>query len=160
MNTHEMPHARLSGLVALLLLAFGSVVPAAAAGEPAGATGMLTAVSGQGAGQVILASTAEDGGTFHVQITITIHSAQPNTRFILERTADFAPVGTCTSTTWTRFSEPWDIVDLVTSSGGAGAVHFDMGRPFTSGTQFDVQVRARGDDGSLLASECLTLTVK
>jgi hypothetical protein len=47
-------------------------------------------------------------------------------------------------------------------NGGAGALHFGISRgaPFVDGVRFDVQWRLEGNDGSILQSDCLTVTVK
>jgi hypothetical protein len=51
---------------------------------------------------------------------------------------------------------------LVTSAGGAGALHFEIqrGAPFFDGVSFDVQWRVVGTDGTVLQSDCFTVTVK
>jgi hypothetical protein len=117
----------------------------------------LTAVTGQGTGHVLVAPTAEDQGTFAVQVTANIHGATPNTTFAVARAADLNPDGVCTEATgWLPLG------DLTTSPGGAGAAHFEVhrGAPFLSGVRFDVVFRAVGSDGTELRSECLTVTVK
>ena len=51
---------------------------------------------------------------------------------------------------------------LITANGGAGALHFEISRgaPFVDGVRFDVQWRLEGNDGSILQSDCFTVTVK
>jgi hypothetical protein len=117
----------------------------------------LTAVTGQGTGHVLVAPTAEDQGTFAVQITVNIHGAAPNTTFAVARAVDLNPDGVCTMATgWLPLG------DLTTSPGGAGAAHFEVhrGAPFLSGVRFDAVFRAVGSDGTELRSDCLTVTVK
>jgi hypothetical protein len=117
----------------------------------------LSAVTGQGAGQVLVAPTSEDQGTFAVQVEINIHDAAPNVTFAVARAVDLNPDGVCTMASgWLPLGE------LTTSAGGAGAAHFEVhrGAPFVSGVRFDVVFRAVGSDGSELRSDCLTVTVK
>jgi hypothetical protein len=52
---------------------------------------------------------------------------------------------------------------LITSSGGAGALHFEVSRgaPFLDGVSFDVVFRVVDLAGNtVLQSDCLTVTVK
>jgi hypothetical protein len=137
------------GMMALVLF------PASAVADPTGAQATLTAVSGTGSGKVVIAPTAEDHGTFAVQITVNVHGARPNRTYVINRAPDLNSDGDCTGAF--MFTST-----LVTSAGGAGAVHFDLhrGAPFVSGTKFDVKWQLLGDDGSQLVSDCLTVTVK
>jgi hypothetical protein len=80
----------LVGLTGLIL------PPSAAAAEPAGAQAALTAVSGTGSGLVLIAPTAEDQGTFAVQITVNVRDASPNMAYTVSRAADLNPDGVCT----------------------------------------------------------------
>jgi hypothetical protein len=106
---------------------------------------------------VLIAPTAEDHGTFAVQITVNVHDASPNMGYIVSRAVDLNPDGVCTLASGWLTNGP-----LATSSGGAGAAHFEVhrGAPFVSGVRFDVEFRALGTDGSELRSECVTVTVK
>ena len=61
--------AALTGLILL---------PTATSASPDGAQAVLTAVSGSGSGLVTIAPTAEDHGTFAVEVTVNIHDASPN----------------------------------------------------------------------------------
>jgi hypothetical protein len=47
-------------------------------------------------------------------------------------------------------------------TAGAGALHFEIqhGAPFIDGVSFDVIWRVIGTDGTILESDCLTVTVK
>jgi hypothetical protein len=117
----------------------------------------LTAVTGQGTGHVLAAPTAEDQGTFAVQVTVNIQGATPNTTFAVARAVDLNPDGLCTE------ASGWlPLGDLTTSPGGGGAAHFEVhrGAPFLSGVRFDAVFRAVGSDGTELRSGCLTVTVK
>jgi hypothetical protein len=117
----------------------------------------LTAVTGQGTGHVLVAPTAEDQGSFAVQVEVNIHGATPNTTFAVARAVDLNPNGVCTE------ASGWlPLGDLTTSPGGAGAAHFEVhrGAPFLSGVRFDAIFRAVGSDGTELRSDCLTVTVK
>lgn len=123
----------------------------------------MTAIAGQGYGFVTVSPTAHDvvaPGTFDVQGTINVHGAAPNTTFAVLRRVDFNPDGVCTGPTWLTLPSPTP--DLTTSAGGAGAVHFEItrGAPLFDGVRFNVQWRLEGDDGSILESNCLTVTVK
>jgi hypothetical protein len=141
----------LVGLTGLIL------PPSAAAAEPAGAQAALTAVSGTGSGLVLIAPTAEDQGTFAVQITVNVRDASPNMAYTVSRAADLNPDGVCTLASGWLVNGPLD-----TSPAGAGAAHFEVhrGAPFVSGARFDVEFRVLGNDGSELLSECVTVTVK
>jgi hypothetical protein len=138
------------GVVALLPF------PTAAVANPTGAQAAITAVSGTGSGQVLIAPSAKDHGTFAVEVTINVHGAS-GTEYAVTRAVDLIPDGTCTlASGWL----PTGMLD--TSTGGAGAEHVELhrGAPFVSGTRFDVVFRLVGNDGSELRSECVTVTVK
>jgi hypothetical protein len=149
-----LPKLLLGVGVALLMAAGG--VPAAVA-EPDGAQAALTAVSGTGSGQVLIAPTAEDQGTFAVEVTVNVHDASPNMTYTVSRAVDLNPDGVCTLASGWLINGPLD-----TSSAGAGAAHFEVhrGAPFVSGVRFDAEFRVLGADGSELRSECVTVTVK
>jgi hypothetical protein len=129
-----------------------------------GALGSLTAITGQGSGQIKLATTAHDvlgPNTFDIEGTISVQGAVANSTFAVLRRVDFTPDGTCTSSTWLALPPP-NSPDLAVSAGGAGALHFEIskGSPLLDGVSFDVQWRLNGSDGSILQSDCLTVTVK
>jgi hypothetical protein len=128
-----------------------------AAAEPDGAQATLTAVSGTGSGLVLIAPTAEDQGTFAVEVTVNVHDALPNMAYIVSRAVDLNPDGVCTLASGWLTNGP-----LNTSSAGAGAAHFEVhrGAPFVSGVRFDAEFRVLGADGNELRSECVTVTVK
>ena len=132
------------------------LLPASSAFAGGAAQSELVATTGQGAGRVIVAPTAQDHGTFAAEITVNIHDAAPNTTFSVWRTPDLVPDGICTGPLL-PFGE-----SFTTSAGGAGATHFhfERGAPFVSGVQFDVAFRAIGSDGSVLQGDCMTVTVK
>jgi hypothetical protein len=177
-----------SAVFVALVLAISVVLTAPARADPSGASGTntqvsLTAKSGQGSGLVELTMTAEeplnaDGVRIeHVQITVHIVGALPDATYRIARAVDprdisdvGTPDGQCpaldASTGWRAFSDL-----LTTSSGGAGAIHFDVSPPaptrFVSGVSFDIQwqVIHLNSDGSLdlgqeLRTECFTITVK
>jgi hypothetical protein len=145
-------------LMAVLAMAGGILLGGLTAQAAQGTQSTLTAVAGHGTGRVIVASTAAGEGTFVAEITIAVHDAAPNTTFSVQRAPDLVPDGTCTGTTYLPFAG----VTLTTSAGGAGATqfHFERGAPFVSGTQFDVRFQVVGSDGTVLQSECMTVTVK
>jgi hypothetical protein len=121
----------------------------------------LTAISGQGSGNISFSPTAKNEGTnqFDVQITANIHGATPNTEFTVSRNVDFSRDGICTNTSFLPFNPAF-----TTSPGGAGAAHYEVQRgpptAFVEGASFDVSFRVAGTDGTLLTSECITVTVK
>jgi hypothetical protein len=116
----------------------------------------LTATVGQGAGQVVVAPTSQDHGTFEAEITVTIDGAAPNTTFNIVRAPDLTPNGLCTGS-YIPFGQT-----LTTSADGSGALHFSFhkGSPLVSGVKFDVAFRALGSDGTILQGNCMTVTVK
>lgn len=144
----------------------GVVAAALATGALAdpGTHSKLTAIAGQGAGIVEVAPTANDVAgpdTFDVQGTVNVHGAAPNTTFTVLRRVDLNPDGVCTGAIWLTLPPPNEQA-LTTSNGGAGALHFEIARgaPFVDGVSFDVQWRLVGSDGSILESDCFTVTVK
>lgn len=139
-----------AGLTSLIVL------PTAANAAPDGAQAVLTAVSGSGSGLVLIAPTAQDQGTFAVEVAVNIHDASPNTVYTVSRAVDLNPDGVCTLASGWLVNGP-----LTTSAAGAGAAHFEVhrGAPFVSGTRFDVEFRVLGNDGSELLSQCVTVTV-
>lgn len=146
-----------SGLIALALF------PTGVRADP-GAVSNLTAITGQGSGLVKVAPTAHDvvgSNTFDVQGTINVHGAVPNATFTVLRRVDLNPDGICTGAIWLGLPVPNSPI-LTTSAGGAGALHFEISRgaPFVDGVRFDVQWRLAGSDGTILESDCLTVTVK
>jgi hypothetical protein len=149
-------HRLISSLAAAAMTGL-VLLPTAASASPAGAQAVLTAVSGSGSGRVTIAPTAEDQGTFAVEVTANIHDASPDMIYTVSRAVDLNPDGVCT------LASGWLVNgSLETSSAGAGAAHFEVHRgvPFVSGTQFDVEFRVLGTDGSELLSDCVTVTVK
>jgi hypothetical protein len=123
----------------------------------------LTAISGQGSGNIAVSPTARNVGLnqFDGQVTVNIHDAAPNTVFTASRNADFNADGICTNPSFAPFSSA-----ITTSAGGAGAAHYEVlrGPPafplFVEGAKFDVSFRVVGTDGTVLTSECFTVTVK
>jgi hypothetical protein len=145
-------------LVAAIAALLAAAFVAFAQAEP-GTHSDLTAIRGQGSGFVEISPTAktEDGFTLDVQGTVNIHGAAPNTDFTVSRAPDASADGICTGS----FSTLPEIPVLTTSAGGAGAIHFevDRGAP-PEGASFDVIFRAVGTDGTVLQSDCFTVTVK
>jgi hypothetical protein len=150
--------AGLVGFIAALMAVV--LFPAAAVADPTGAQAAITPVEGTGgtgSGQVLIAPSAKDHGTFAVEVTINIHGANEGVEYTVTRAVDRVPDGECT------LDSGWlPTGSLATSAGGAGAEHVELhrGAPFVSGTRFDVIFRLVGDDGSELRSECVTVTVK
>jgi hypothetical protein len=98
----------------------------------------------------------ESAARFDAQGTVNIPGAAPNTVFTVSRRPDLNPNGVCTGSTWLPLPGR-----LTTSAGGAGAFHFEVqGAPFLEGVRFDVIFRAVGTDGTVLQSDCFTVTVK
>ena len=147
-----------------LLLGLAAATLAGGALAEPGTHSDLTAITGQGMGIVEVAPTADDfagPGTFDVQGTVHVHGTLPNTVFTVQRRVDLNPNGVCTGATWLNLpGTPTPV--LTTSDGGAGALHFEIARgaPFLDGVSFDVQWRLVGTDGSILQSDCFTVTVK
>ena len=153
---------RKNQLVIALVIAT-AVLASAAQAEP-GTHSELVPIAGQGTGIVEVAPTAHDvvgPGTFDVQGTVNVHHATPGTTFTVLRRVDLTPDGVCTGPTWLLLPPP-NGTAVATSSGGSGALHFEISRgaPFRDGVRFDVQWRLVGTDGSILQSDCLTVTVK
>ena len=149
--------------VVAAVAALAGVVASSAQGDP-GARGALTAIAGHGVGSVELAPTAHDvvaPGTFDIQGTVNVRQAAPNTDFTVLRRVDFNPDGNCTGAIWMMLPAP-NAAAFTTSEGGAGALHFEISKaaPLLDGVGFDVQWRLVGSDGSILESDCLTVTVK
>jgi hypothetical protein len=123
----------------------------------------LTAISGQGSGNIAVSPTANNVGLnqFDGQVTVNIHGVAPNTVYTASRNADFNANGICTNTTFAPFSPA-----ITTSAEGTGAAHYEVlrGPPafplFVEGAKFDVSFRVVGTDGTVLTSECFTVTVK
>lgn len=146
-----------------VVLGLVAALAATAHAQP-GTHSELTAIAGQGAGRVEVSPTAHDvaaPGTFDVQGTVNLHGATPATVFAVLRRVDFNPDGACTGALWMALPPPNEQA-LTTSEGGAGALHFEIfrGAPLFDGVRFDVEWRLEGSDGSVLQSDCLTVTVK
>ncbi len=158
MNKLQISRLSVVRLIAVLAAAGGILLGALAAQAAQGTQSELTAVAGHGTGRVIVSSTAAGAGTFVAEITINIHDAAPNSTFSVQRAPDLVPDGTCTGTSYLPFAG----VTLTTSAGGAGATHFhfERGAPFVTAIQFDVMFQVLGNDGTVLQSECMTVTVQ
>src|SRR5215813_11244420 len=132
---------RISGLRALAVVLFAACAATVAAptaqADPTGAQSELTAVTGQGAGLVIVSPTRAGQGDFVAQVKVNIHDAAPNTTFTVTRAIDDPADGVCTSTDFVT------VATLQTSAGGAGAVEFvRSGGP--EGLKFDLFIRVLG----------------
>jgi hypothetical protein len=147
-----------------VLLGLAAAGLAGGAHAQPGTHSKLTAIAGQGAGIVEVAPTAHDvvgPDTFDVQGTVNVHAATASTTFTVLRRVDLNPDGVCTGAMWLTLPPPNEPA-LTTSNGGAGALHFEISRgaPLTDGVRFDAQWRLVGGDGSVLESDCFTVTVK
>lgn len=176
-------------VVVALILVTSMVLAGRARADPDSASATntqmdLIATAGQGSGLVELTMTAEeplnaDGvRDEHVQITVAVHGALPETTYRIARAVDPSdisdigtPDGQCpalggASSSWRAFGDL-----LTTSAGGAGAIHFDVTPPpptrFVSGVSFDIQwqVIHVNPNGTLdlrqeLRTECFTIAVK
>jgi hypothetical protein len=147
-----------------VLLGVAAAALATGALADPGTQSKLTAIVGQGVGIVEVAPTGHDVAgpdTVDVQGTVNVHDAAPDTTFTVLRRVDLNPDGVCTGATWLTLPPPNEPA-LTTSNGGAGALHFEIARgaPFADGVSFDVQWQLVGSDGSILESDCFTVTVK
>jgi hypothetical protein len=139
-------------LVVSTMLLLGALFSQTAQAGSGAASSPLT---GDGSGRIAVALTREDPGTLVAQITANVHNASPNTTYSVQRALDPTADGTCDSL------GPFEEVGtLDTNSAGAGAAHIEVHSPAPSGATFDVLFQLVGDDGSVLVSECMTLTVK
>jgi hypothetical protein len=134
-------------------LGVGMMASGAAAG-PYTNNSKLTAVSGQGEGGLSITSSAKPGELRKININAHVHDAGAGVTFSVQRGLDVTSDGTCDSL---EFAE---LGTLTTSSGGAGAVHIERLSPSPSGDTFDVLFNLVGDDGSLLVSDCMVITLK
>jgi len=146
----------------LVAIAVGFCAATAAQAQPH-TQSVLQALSGQGTGRVEVSPTSYDPGeaTFDVQGTVNIHDVLPNVTFTVLRRVDLIPDGICTGSVWLSLPGSPPPV-LVSSPGGAGALHFEIARgaPFVDEVKFDVIWRLVGIDGTILESDCFTVTVK
>jgi hypothetical protein len=146
--------------ILVIAIAFLPALAGVAEADP-GMQTRLMAKSGTGSGFVEVSPTSKDDGplTFDVQGTVNIRGATPNTEFTVLRRVDLNPDGDCTGVM--SLTLPGNPV-LTTSAGGAGALHFEIqrGAPFVDGVRFDVIWQVVGTDGTILESDCLTVTVK
>ena len=83
--------------------AIAAVVAGVAQADP-GLQSTLTAVTGQGTGHVLVAPTAEDQGTFAVQVTVNIQGATPYTTFAVPARSTSTLMG---SARWRRAGCRW-----------------------------------------------------
>ena len=124
---------------------------AAAQADPAGDQSPLVALTGSGTGLVIISPTSALTGMFQAHVEVNIHDAAPNTEWTVVRVGDLQPDGLCPDTGFGQ------VASFSTSAGGAGAVQFvRTGFP----VRFDVVVRVVGTDGTVLQSDCMTITPK
>jgi len=141
------------GLAVGLFAACAAMVaaPAAQAG-PTGDMSVLTAVTGQGTGLVIVSPTSAGQGNFVAQLKVNIHGATPNTTFTFTRSFDRPADGVCSP----DFFGP--VATLTTSPGGAAALEITPSDGPT--IPFDLSIRLIGADGTVLQSECMTIIGK
>lgn len=162
MRSMRLQAARSITLLAALVALCGAF-PGAAQALP-GTHSQLTPVDGgSGGGTIGISPTAHDlvgPDTFDGQGTVDVHGLAPDTGYKILRWVDLNPDGVCTGTT--ALSLPGDPT-LTTSSGGAGALHFQISRgaPFVDGVRYDVIARVVDLAGNtVLHSDCLTSMVK
>jgi hypothetical protein len=158
-----------------------AALPSAAEQASSGTHGeLLTAIRGEGSGNVNVTPTASVVGSFSAQINVNVHDAPPNTRFYIQRAPEIGRAngadGICQraaglpswgppTPNFVTFALPGNpTVTLVTSDGGSGTAHLDFTAPaILDGTRFDVMFRLV-DDLSTPANEmrtgCFTVTVK
>jgi hypothetical protein len=159
MQATRFRRALMAGLFGPLALAAGILASPVTTQANPGNQSALSAIAGQGHGEISVSPTGEDQGTFAAQITVNVYSARPNTRFIVTRAPDSDPDGVCTNTAYLQ--PPFPGTTFTTSPGGAGATHFDVHFSDTpSDSRFDVRFHIVGDDGTTLESQCLTVAVK
>ena len=140
------------GLAVGLFAACAAMVAAPAAqADPTGAMSVLTAVTGQGTGLVIVSPTSAGQGNFVAQLNINIHGATPNTTFSFTRSFDRPADGVCSP-------DFFEVLTLTTSPGGTAAIKITP----TDGPTipFDLSIRLIGSDGTVLQSECMTIIGK
>jgi hypothetical protein len=147
--------------VAFVLPLLAAALTASASADP-GTRSRLTPVAGQGSGLITIAPTAHNDGsnTFDLQGTVNVRHLTPGTGYKILRWVDFTPDGICTGPM--PLTLPGDPT-LTTSAAGAGALHFNIRRgfPLLEGVTFDVIWRVVDlAGGSVLESDCLTVTVK
>jgi hypothetical protein len=157
LGERSMSMVRARGLRGLLVAAFaasaGIAATPAAQADPTAAQSELTAVTGQGLGRVIVSPDAALGkGNFEARVKVNVHGTTPNTDFAVTRSVDLTADGICTGTDFAT------VAQIQTSSGGAGAVEFE--RSGSPQSQFDLLIRVVGADGTVLQSECMTITAK
>jgi hypothetical protein len=140
--------------IAMLMMSAGTVGVTAAHADPTGAQSDLTAVTGQGAGKVVVSPNHSLQGTFDARVKVNIHGAAPNTTFTITRAIDIPSDGVCTS------GDYGAVATLTASAGGAGAVEFERNGGPPGLSSFDLSLRVVGDDGSILQSQCMVITVK
>jgi hypothetical protein len=131
--------------------------------EPGAHSKLFSTDGGGASGMIEISPTAHDvvgPGTYDVQGTWNVHGLAADSGYRLLRWADLNPDGVCTGTTAATLpGNP----TLTTSSGGAGAMHFEISRgaPFVDGVSFDVLFRVVDLAGAtVLQSDCITATVK
>jgi hypothetical protein len=93
--------SHLRNLVVAVFVAAGGAVSgmAVAHANHFGAQSDLVAVTGEGAGKVVVSPTAADGhGSFDARVMVNIRQTTPNTTFTVTRTTDPVPDGVCTGT--------------------------------------------------------------
>jgi hypothetical protein len=142
--------------LAIAVFAVGAAtvgVPSAQA-DPTGAQSELIAVTGQGVGNVIVSPNHSLHGTFDAHVKVNLHGAAPDTSITITRAVDIPSDGVCTSTDFVT------VATLTASAGGAGAVEFERSGGPPEGSSFHLFLRVTGDDGSVLQSGCMVITVK
>jgi hypothetical protein len=101
-------------------------------------------------------SPTEDQGTLAVRGTDDVQGVTPDTVFSVQRLLDPVPDSDCAD----PGPPPLTLTTFESSPGGAGAGSFDVHTPAPSGSGFDVRFRITDGAGTVLESDCLTVTVK
>jgi hypothetical protein len=150
------PICRLYATIALTAAAVVAGASGARADSPVGGQSVLTAISGEGTGQVVITPTGANQGSFDARVKVEVQQTSPNTTFVITAGGgDSVLDGVCPGTP----SNP--VATLDTSAGGAGAVEFERSNPNTlSGAMFELELRLTGSDGTVLQSGCMVITAK
>jgi hypothetical protein len=172
----------------VLVTALAAGLIAAGTVEASGTGGRsLSAVTGQGAGVVSVAATADAVG-FSAEIAVNVHATTPYATFYIQRAPEVGrplgsdgicqradglwpweqpnSVGFPPAPAFVTFPRPLagDLKTLTTDADGAGAAHFAFDLPtLADGTEFDVEFRLIDSltaPTTDLRTGCFTVTVR